>query len=225
VACTRASERMYLIQKKGGSVFNKLVDDTLCKCFPLYAETGSAEFGIEEKYMTKKSEVTPVHIAELHGKEVLFPKLKLRSKLNRDTPEITYGKLLHECLALLDVSDHAERIIDRVLAGGSHSTEHKNKLLLDIQKVMETPHSQAWFDSKNRIFREQELVASSGETMRPDRVVVMQDKVIVIDYKSGAENKKHHEQVESYKHELFKLYELPVEGYLLYTEGPTICPV
>ncbi|MFM2202053.1 MAG: hypothetical protein RL040_1253 [Bacteroidota bacterium] len=225
VACTRASERMYFIQKKGGSVFNKLVGETLCNCFPLYAETGRVEFGVAEKYSTKKSEVTPLHIAELHGKEVLFPKLKLRSKLERDTPEITYGKLLHECLALLDSAEQAEQIVDRVLAGGLHSTDHKNKLLLDIQKVMETPNSQAWFDSKNRIFRERELIASSGETLRPDRVVVTQDKVIVIDYKSGLENKKHHEQVKTYKNELSKLYTMPVEGFLVYTEGPTICPV
>jgi hypothetical protein len=39
------------------------------------------------------------------------------------------------------------------------------------------------------------------------------------------ENKKHKEQVSRYKAELLKLYQLPVEGYLLYTEGPTICAV
>jgi ATP-dependent exoDNAse (exonuclease V) beta subunit len=55
--------------------------------------------------------------------------------------------------------------------------------------------------------------------------VVTQDKVIVIDYKSGLENKKHHEQVKTYKNELSKLYTMPVEGFLVYTEGPTICPV
>jgi ATP-dependent exoDNAse (exonuclease V) beta subunit len=126
---------------------------------------------------------------------------------------------------LLNTADEAEQIVDRVLAGGLHSADHKNKLLLDIQKVMETPHSEAWFDSKNRIFRERELIASSGETLRPDRVVVTQDKVIVIDYKSGLENKKHHEQVKTYKNELSKLYTMPVEGFLVYTEGPTICPV
>ena len=225
VACTRASERLYFIQKKGGSAFNKLVYETLSNCFPHYAEFGNVELGVPEKYATKKATITPIHISELHGKEVLFPKLRLRSKLDRDTPEITYGKLLHECLALLDVSENAEQIIERVLAGNVDSEQHKSRLLTDIKKVMNTPQSQSWFDASNRIFREHELVATSGETMRPDRVVVSKEKVIVIDYKTGAENKKHKEQVSRYKNELLKLYQLPVEGYLLYTEGPTICAV
>jgi ATP-dependent exoDNAse (exonuclease V) beta subunit len=145
--------------------------------------------------------------------------------LERDTPEITYGKMLHECLALLDVADNAEQTIERVVGGNMDSEQYKNRLLIDLKKVMNTPQSQSWFDSNNRIFREHELVSTSGETMRPDRVVVSQEKVVVIDYKTGMENKKHKEQVSRYKVELLKLYQLPVEGYLLYTEGPTICAV
>jgi ATP-dependent exoDNAse (exonuclease V) beta subunit len=225
VACTRASERLYVIQKKGGSAFNKMVDQTLSNCFPHFAEFGNVELGVPEKYTTKKATITPIHISQLHGKEVLFPKLRLRSKLERDTPEITYGKMLHECLALLDVADNAEQTIERVLAGNMDSEQHKSRLLIDLKKVMNTPQSQSWFDASNRIFREHELVSTSGETMRPDRVVVSQEKVVVIDYKTGIENKKHKEQVSRYKDELLKLYQLPVEGYLLYTEGPTICAV
>jgi ATP-dependent exoDNAse (exonuclease V) beta subunit len=225
VACTRASERLYFFQKKGGSLFNKQVDNTLSKCFPQYAELGFFEIGVPEKYATKKATITPIHISELHGKEVLFPKLKLRSKLERDTPEIIYGKLLHECLALLDIAENAEQIIERVVAGNLEAADYRHRLLEDLLKVMGTAESKSWFDPGNRIFREHELVAASGETMRPDRVVVSKDKVVVIDYKSGAENKKHLEQVSRYKNELQKLYQLPIEGYLLYTEGPTICPV
>jgi ATP-dependent exoDNAse (exonuclease V) beta subunit len=216
---------LYFFQKKGGALFNKQVDETLSQCFPNYAEFGFFEIGVPEKYITKKAIVKPINLSRLNGKEVLFPKLKLRSKLDRDTPEIMYGKLLHECLALLDVAENAERTIERVTAGNIDAAMYRNRLLQDLKKVMDMPQSQSWFNASHHIFREQELVATNGETLRPDRVVVTAEKVVVIDYKSGTENKKHKEQVSRYKDELSRLYQLPVEGYLLYTEGPSICAV
>ena len=53
----------------------------------------------------------------------------------------------------------------------------------------------------------------------------MSDRVLVIDYKSGKQLEKHRSQVEVYKNELSTIYNKPVEGFLLYTEGPSIIQV
>jgi ATP-dependent exoDNAse (exonuclease V) beta subunit len=66
------------------------------------------------------------------------------------------------------------------------------------------------------------MVATNGAALRPDRVVVFQHKVIVVDYKTGKESPNHSKQVKEYKEELQRIYSMPIEGYLLYTDGPNI---
>jgi ATP-dependent exoDNAse (exonuclease V) beta subunit len=56
-------------------------------------------------------------------------------------------------------------------------------------------------------------------------VIVSHDKVVVVDYKTGKQLARHADQVNVYKQELQSIYKKPVEGYLLYTEGPEIMAV
>jgi ATP-dependent exoDNAse (exonuclease V) beta subunit len=56
-------------------------------------------------------------------------------------------------------------------------------------------------------------------------VIVSDDKVVVVDYKTGKQLARHADQVNVYKQELQSIYKKPVEGFLLYTEGPTIMAV
>jgi len=112
VATTRAEERLYFIQEKGGTQFNKSVDATLFSCFPEFAQNGLYEMGqrepLEKKEEKKNTSQISKHTAQLTGKEMLYPNLILISKLRNDTPEILYGKLLHECLSLLQHGAEAE---------------------------------------------------------------------------------------------------------------------
>jgi RecB family exonuclease len=97
--------------------------------------------------------------------------------------------------------------------------------LNDLQKILSDTISSAWFDGKATALCERELIASDGSTLRPDRVIVREDCVVVVDYKTGKESRKHAEQVNHYKSQLQNIYNLPVEGYLLYTTVPKIVAV
>jgi ATP-dependent exoDNAse (exonuclease V) beta subunit len=222
VACTRAVSRMYFLQEKGGSAFNKIIDETLKNIFPEYKTTGAVEFGIQEAHKTKQASAQPIHVPHLTGKEMLLPRLKLRSKLQRDTPEIIYGKLLHDCFSLLKTAHDVDAAIETVLKGRADASKHRNELTLDIQKVVSHTLAASWFDATATVYCEHEMVATNGAALRPDRVVVFQHKVIVVDYKTGKESPNHSKQVKEYKEELQRIYSMPIEGYLLYTDGPHI---
>jgi ATP-dependent exoDNAse (exonuclease V) beta subunit len=225
VASTRAAVRMYFIQEKGGSAFNNLLDQTLFDVFPEYKTTGAIELGIKETYVTKQSTATPLHVPVLKGKEVLFPRLTLRSIRERDSAEMLYGKLLHECFSLLTNQSEVDHIADRVLQGRADAADHRDKLLRDLRNILTDTTAVNWFDANSTIFCEREMLASDGSILRPDRVIVLEDRVIVVDYKTGKESRKHTDQVNTYKTQLQVMYNLPVEGYLLYTEGPQIMRV
>lgn len=222
VACTRAATRLYFIQEKGGSIFNKLLDQTLYDVFPTYKTTGIEEVGVKERYVTKQASTKALHVPTLQGKEILFPKLRLRSIRERDTPEITYGKLLHECISMLQSENEIEAITNKVLRGKSNSDLHRDRLRNDLEKIIKDPIASDWFTANANVYCEQEMITIDGATLRPDRVVVLKDRVVVVDYKSGKEYAHHVQQVNNYKNELKNIYTLPVEGYLLYTDGPII---
>ena len=116
-------------------------------------------------------------------------------------------------------------VIEKVLKGRSDADKHREKLNNDIQKVLTHATASAWFDDSASGYCEHEMVATNGETLRPDRVVVFQNKVVVVDYKTGKESPHHSKQVNQYKEELERIYSMPIEGYLLYTDGPGIQPV
>ena len=225
VTCTRAVMRLYFIQEKGLSTFNNLLDQTLCEQFAEYKSTGVAEKGVAEHYITDLSKATPLHVPTLKGKEVLFPRLRLRSIRERDTPEILYGKLLHECCSLIIDKDDVDPIVERILQGRSDADSYRQRLLNDLQKILSDTISSTWYDGKATALCERELIASDGSTLRPDRVIVREDCVVVVDYKTGKESRKHAEQVNHYKSQLQNIYNLPVEGYLLYTTVPKIVAV
>jgi ATP-dependent exoDNAse (exonuclease V) beta subunit len=225
VACTRAESRMYFLQEKGGSAFNKMIDETLSNIFTEYKLSGIVEFGVQDIHLTQQATAQPIHVPQLKGKEMLLPRLKLRSKLQRDTPEIVYGKLLHDCFSMLKTANDIDPVIEKVLKGRADAEKHREKLNNDIQKVLTHATASAWFDDSASVYCEQEMVATNGDTLRPDRVVVFQNKVVVVDYKTGKESPNHSKQVNQYKHELERIYSMPIEGYLLYTDGPGIQPV
>lgn len=225
VSCTRAVMRLYFIQKKGMSTFNKMLDATLSEVFPDYKSTGISEQGVAAPYTTELHKSTPLHVPTLKGKEVLFPRLQLRSIRERDTPEILYGKLLHECFSLLVDKANIEQLVDRVLIGRADAPQHRDKLMSDLKKILSDSIASAWYDEQVRTLCEREMIAIDGTTLRPDRVIVHDDRIVVVDYKTGKESRKHAEQVNQYKSQLQQIYNVPVEGYLLYTEGPTIVAV
>jgi ATP-dependent exoDNAse (exonuclease V) beta subunit len=67
-------------------------------------------------------------------------------------------------------------------------------------------------------FTERPLRLTSGDVGRPDRVVKLEDGWHVLDYKTGAPEKKHHAQVNAYMQAIAEMEPAEkVHGWLLYT--------
>jgi ATP-dependent exoDNAse (exonuclease V) beta subunit len=212
VACTRASQRMYFIQEKGHNSFNRLVDLALTKALQGFGTSASFEIGQPERFTRKPS----VNIIQ---------KVKLIPRTQQDSPALAYGKLLHECICLLRNKEGIAGAIERVLRGKQNQRMWTDKLQTDLHNLLHHAEAGHWFSGSDPIFCEQEIIDNSGNSIRPDRVVVGESMITVIDYKTGIERPAHSAQVEGYKRELASIYNRPVEGYLLYTDGPKILKV
>jgi ATP-dependent exoDNAse (exonuclease V) beta subunit len=86
---------------------------------------------------------------------------------------------------------------------------------------MAKPETQFIFGRKEErtILNEQEFVSRDGQLFRMDRVIVDEDAVAVIDYKTGDENEKYAEQVQEYMNILSGIYAgRSIRGMLAYVD-------
>ena len=143
---------------------------------------------------------------------------------------IERGNLLHNIFSKLRTVDDIERVLQQMEHEGviydETSPEELRHLLqraLSNKKVME------WFSPKWKLHNECTILYHNekGELkeMRPDRVMTLGDKTIVVDFKFGKPWNGHKGQVERYIEQLQKMGHNKVEGYLWYVGENKVVPV
>jgi hypothetical protein len=95
-----------------------------------------------------------------------------------------------------------------------------------LTKAFGLPQFKAWFREGAVSLRETEIVDARGEVERPDRVVLGQATVEVIDFKVGKREEAHTDQVRAYMDLLKAVFEKArVTGYLVYLDEPAVVEV
>ena len=77
------------------------------------------------------------------------------------------------------------------------------------------------------VFTEKEIIDEKGNTFKIDRMIVHNDAVDIIDFKSGeTQTKEHQEQIEHYARLIKEIYPgKPVRSHLLYIEEQKVVTV
>ena len=69
-----------------------------------------------------------------------------------------------------------------------------------ILQIVEHDQLKPYFTSENTIYNERDIISKNKAIVRPDRMVVnSNNEVVIIDYKTGSESKKHQQQIENYQ--------------------------
>jgi ATP-dependent helicase/nuclease subunit A len=122
------------------------------------------------------------------------------------------GDLFHRVLADIEYLDDTGA--DAISASISRAMQIERLQYdpADIQdalmKFLELPEVRQWFEKKDgrKVLRECEFVNQEGRVYRMDRVVVDQDRVILIDFKTGSPLPFYAKQMENYTRMLEKVY-------------------
>lgn len=135
-----------------------------------------------------------------------IPRLALKhDRVKSNVEAIEKGNIMHEALSEIIDYDHIDNP-DEEIAN-------------EIKKLLANPEVRPWFRPGLTILNERTLIskkASSDDIQRPDRVIIDGDKVIIIDYKTGQENKEYERQVKRYMWRMKEMGFKNVEGYLWY---------
>jgi ATP-dependent exoDNAse (exonuclease V) beta subunit len=210
VALTRPKEHLYIISKKN---LNKDGDENenffsgffigYLKSIGVWSEdTDDYEFG----EITKNSPGTTINSPEElrfisssrndHNLSVLT-----KSGFLWDTEQkeaIEKGNLIHLILSKINIITDVPLAFQELVMEGVLNEQQVDSLKTVVVNVLEHPQLSDYYKEGSRVFNERPILQKDGGMLIPDRIVINNDKVTIIDYKTGVYDVKHETQVNRY---------------------------
>ena len=172
---------------------------------------------LEEFKSTNRSEV--IHISYEHKK---YQNEKLKQA--RD-----YGLTIHQILDEIETTQDLQKALTHALLTGLISKEELKELDAKLKRIFKNTQVQDWFSSSGKAIRERDLIDKNGNVLRPDRIVISDKNVWVIDYKSPKIDpiklKDYKKQVSGYVIALNDMGYKNVSGFILAIEDEEVIPV
>lgn len=126
------------------------------------------------------------------------------------------GILIHEILSRINTFEDAEGVLNEYKDDDIIDDKYYKYLLNKIKEITTLKEIKDAY-SKDVIIKNEMSILTKNGVLRPDRYAELDDKVIVIDYKTGAPNAKYYKKQQDYMIALQGMgIKKKIEGYLLY---------
>lgn len=242
VAFTRAEKNLIVWGKKAQKntvselLYNSLL--TVAKENSMeWDEDGSYEFGTlcpseakESKATTNKLVMPLKRLAveiESHRHDIEFRQSNRSADFIKgdDTGEgenkyIDQGQLLHTLFSAIETPKDIQGAVERLLFEGVIPDRKSAMQIQNLaEKALSHPMVQEWYSGSYRLFNECAIIYRKNDTLevrRPDRVMMSDDEVIVVDFKFGKKKREYNEQVQGYISLLNQMGYKNITGYLWY---------
>ncbi|MFD1629970.1 UvrD-helicase domain-containing protein [Pseudopedobacter beijingensis] len=127
------------------------------------------------------------------------------------------GSIMHEILANVKEKSEIASYIDDLNIQGIITEDEKEGFLQETKEVLDHPELKYLLGKAIRTIEEKGIVDESGRQHRPDKVLIGENEVIILDYKfTNKEHETHIEQLLSYKSLLQTMGYQNVSAYLFY---------
>ncbi|MCK9449157.1 MAG: UvrD-helicase domain-containing protein [Bacteroidales bacterium] len=128
------------------------------------------------------------------------------------------GVLYHNFLAGLKSVHQLDSAIRQYERLGLFSAEEAEVMRNFFSQLASYPIVYACFDADNTSSSEASLLAENGDLLRVDRISRFEDKLVLLDFKTGDPSSSDRHQVEKYKEAIGHIESLPVEAYIVYLQ-------
>ena len=210
VTLTRAIEQLYIIsetkkQADEPKFYSQFFIEYLKSIGNYNDAENKYEFGLGQRVSVKES---PKKISYELQEFISSPwqdhniNVALNARLfwDEDKQEsIAFGNLIHEILSHIKTEVDVEDAIQHYYTTGFIQKDQLGKIEQMIDQVVKHPDLTPYFQQNNTVLNEREILTETGEVIIPDRLVINSAKeAVIIDYKTGKSDKKHHQQLENY---------------------------
>ncbi len=214
VALTRAEKEMYLFTSK--DLGSKIVDGTesiMENKHPIYS-MGEPHIG------TKKVPHEPLDLDyEISPNPVIEYSTESPEKWVDDgiIDEQTFGQLMHLALSKIRTHEEVDSVINQIFIEGNKG-KHQEALKLTITTLLDHEDISPLYQNQFQHYSETSLATTQGKILRPDKVVKLQNKLAVLEFKTGKKSVAHEQQLLEYGHALNSITEKNVDLYLIYLD-------
>jgi len=189
----------------------QLIADSFIIDEPVTKKTGIKEASAG-KIQLKKYPVSQRLSQALAGKKV-WTKLDL---LSGDAAQHK-GIILHELLARTMDLAKLPKVISEMQQEGLIREAEKEGIKINALNVLQNPQLKALLGKPYQNLSEQTIIDSKGESYRPDKVLIGNDEVLIIDFKfTAGQRPEHFTQVKAYRKLLTDMGYAKVNSYLYY---------
>ena len=171
----------------------------------------------------KKASTPSDYISDSYPSVLAHDKLKLHYQYSINGEESfsgndtrKYGIIMHNLIANIDNINDIKNYSQSLVNQGIITAEEKLKLDKNLESFFSNEKVKDWFSGKYKVLNEKEILLPNGSVYRPDRIMIHNNRAIVVDYKFGnAKQNNYHYQVRRYIRFLTQMgYE--TEGYIYY---------
>jgi hypothetical protein len=135
---------------------------------------------------------------------------------------LNYGRIMHEIFESIATSGDIKRAVDKMVIEGKVTETDRKEIEERTMRVISDPKIRDWFEPGLKIMNEAEILTAEGTARRPDRVIIKDDKVIVVDFKFGVEKREYMNQVNNYRRLLLDMGYPRVDAFLWYVDNNKI---
>ncbi|WNH08761.1 UvrD-helicase domain-containing protein [Thalassobellus suaedae] len=233
VSLTRAAEQLYIISKNddalkndakakkySGLFINYLQHINVWNDSQLIYSFGNPKRIFQNTITSKEASIQQEFIST--SKEEHNIKVVTKSGFLWDTKQeeaIEKGNLIHNIMAQINTKDNIDSVIADSINASIINTEQATTLKNTVIQIVNHPLLKNYYTSNYTIYNERDIITKEGMILRPDRVVInSKNEAVIIDYKTGSEDKKHKQQLQLYKDVLEDMQITVKKKILVYTD-------
>ncbi len=136
------------------------------------------------------------------------------------------GVVLHDVLSMMKVPEDLDKAVDAFVESGDLTVQEGEEVGRLLNERMAQMRSRGWFDASDaEILNETSLIDSDGTMCRPDRVVIKDGRVVIIDYKFGEHRPIYERQMKRYAGIWRSMGYAHVEAFLWYVQNGEVMEV
>jgi hypothetical protein len=129
-----------------------------------------------------------------------------------------YGIMMHELLSRVKTLDDIPKAVGHVCDRGLINNAQRGPLTDKVKLLLTSPKVREWFDGSSAVRTEATIILPSGAARRPDRVMISDRKLSVLDFKFGEPSDEHVKQASDYRRLLEEMGYKEVKAWLWYVE-------
>ena len=136
------------------------------------------------------------------------------------------GIVLHDILSHVRTSEDLGKAVDHARMSGDLTGDEAETARELLTAALDSVKERGWFaEDVEMMYNEVSLIDTDGEIYRPDRVMIRDGKVIVVDYKFGEHRRTYEKQVRKYMDIWRRMGYETVSGFLWYVDVLSVVEV